>query len=210
MPPRRLTQHQKALAWARTKIGQHERPVGSNRGPFVELCQRSTWLGGTGWPWCVSFWVKAWTQAGRKLPYRGAGAYEFLRWHQKNLPGWVVPLERAKPGAAVIWNIGAGHQSMLAKPYSRTKPNVVTVDGNVSDRVIECTRPHQLVRGCVDPPGDIGEVPPARPPLFEVVSSASGHKRIYVSTAGAVGKRLPEILRRHPLGVTVRRRKRKA
>jgi hypothetical protein len=206
--PSGLSQHEKALAWARSKVGEKESPPGSNRGKFVQSCQSSTWLGGTSWPWCVSFWVKAWTQAGRKLPYRGAGAYEFLRWHQKNLPGWVVSLEKAKPGAAIIWNIGSGHQSMLDKPYKDTKPNVHTVDGNVSDMVALRVRDHKLVRGCVDPPEDVGKVPDARPPLFEVVSSASGHRKIYVSTAGAVGRKLPLILKRHPLGVTVRRHKR--
>jgi hypothetical protein len=202
-----LTQHEKALAWARSKVGERERPVGSNRGPFVQACQASTWLGGTGWPWCVSFWVKAWTMAGRKLPYRGAGAYEFLRWHQQHLPAWVVSIEKARPGAAVIWNIGAGHQSMLDRPYSQTKPQVVTIDGNVSDSVAHRTRHHSLVRGVVDPPEDIGIVKPAKPPLFEVVTSESGHKKIYVSTAGAVAKKLPRILKQHPLGVTIGRRK---
>jgi hypothetical protein len=203
-----MSQHQDALKWARSHMGEHEQPMGSNRGTFVQACQSSTWLGGTGWPWCVSFWVKAWTEAGRKLPYRGAGAYEFLRWHQKNLPAWIVPIEKAKPGAAIIWNIGSGHQSMLDRPFKDTKPNVVTVDGNVGDEVQRCTRDHSRVRGVVDPPEDVGVVVPAKPPLFEVVSSASGHKKIYVSTAGAVGKKLPLILKRHPLGVTVRRHKR--
>ena len=206
--PSGLSQHEKALAWARSKIGQHEQPMGSNRGPFVHSCQASTWLGGTGWPWCVAFWIKAWTQAGRKLPYRGAGAYEFLKWHQKNLPSWVVPLEKAKPGAAIIWNLGSGHLSMLDRPYSETKPMVHTTDGNVSDAVAKRVRDHKLVRGVVDPHEDVGAIKPAKPPLFEVVSSASGHKKIYVSTAGAVGRKLPLILKRHPLGVTVRRKKR--
>ncbi len=208
MSPSGLSQHEKALAWARSNIGKQEVPMGSNKGPFVQMCQASTWLPGTGWPWCVSFWVKAWTQAGRKLPYRGAGAWQFLAWHQQHLPNWVVSLEKAKPGAAVIWNFGSGHQSMLAKPYKLTKPNVVTIDGNVSDMVAQKTRDHKLVKGVVDPPEDVGIVKPAKPPLFEVVGSESGHKRIYVSTARGVGKKLPQILKRHPVGVTIRRKKR--
>ncbi len=203
-----MTQHARALAWVVSHIGEHEVPMGSNTGPFVVSCQRATWLGGTRWPWCVATWVKAWTFVGRKLPYRGAGAYATLAWHQKNLPGWVVPLERAKPGAAVIWNIGAGHLSMLEKPYSQTKPMVHTVDGNVSDQVKRCVRHHSLVRGVVDPPEKVVLVKPAKPPLFEVVTSESGHKVLYVSTAAAVGKKLAGILKRNP-NVTIRRRKRK-
>ena len=201
-------QHQKALAWARSKVGEREVPAGSNTGPFVRLCQASTWLGGSRWPWCVAFWVKAWTVAGRKLPYKGAGAYSTLDWYRSHLPGWVVSLEKAKPGAAVILNEGSGHLAMLNKPW-KPGQKVNTVNGNVHDSVDYVDWPASIVRGVVDPPEDIGKVPDARPPLFEVVTSASGHKRIYVSTAGAVGKKLPAILKSHPLGVTVRRHKRK-
>lgn len=206
--PSGLTQHEKALAWARSKVGQTEHPPGSNRGRFVQACQAATWLGGTSWPWCVSFWVKAWTEAGRKLPYRGAGAYEFLRWHRQHLPGWVVPLERAKPGAAVIWNIGSGHQSMLDKPFKDTKPNVHTVDGNVSDQVKRCVRHHSHVRGVVDPPKDIGVVKPAKQPRYEIVTSESGHTVLVVSARPLkqLQKFLPRVMRNH-VQVTIRRRK---
>ena len=192
----------------RRNIGHHEHPPGSNRGAFVQRCHAATWLGGTGWTWCVAAWVKAWTAAGRKLPYRGAGAYATLDWYRKNLPGWVVPLEKAQPGAAVIFNIGSGHLGMLDKAYRFTKPSVGTVDGNVSDALERRVRDRSLVRGVVDPPRDIGTLKPVKPPLFEVVGSESGHKKIYVSTAGAVAKKLPAILKRHPLGVTIRRRRR--
>jgi hypothetical protein len=41
--------------------------------------------------------------------------------------------------------------------------------------------------------------------VFEVVGSESGHRIIYVSGATAVGRRIPQILRRHA-NITIRRR----
>lgn len=205
-----LNQHEKALAWVRSKVGEQEHPMGSNRGPFVQSCQAATWLGGTGWPWCVATWVKAWTVAGRKLPYRGAGAYEFLRWHQQHLPGWVRPLEKARPGAAVILNVGAGHLAMLNKPWKHGE-KVNTVNGNVHDSVDYVEWDPHLVRGVVDPPEDIGVVPPAKKPRYEIVTSESGHAVLIVSDRplGQLTKFLPKVLKKHRQ-VTIRRHKKKA
>jgi hypothetical protein len=204
-------QHAKAVSWAVNRLGQREEPLGSNTGPFVRQCQEATWLAGSRWPWCVAFWIKAWKTAGRKLPYLGAGAYAMLDWYRKHLPGWVVPIERAKPGAAVIYNVGSGHCAMLERFYSETKPYVATIDGNVSDMVARRSRHVSLVRGVIDPPErDIGAVKPAKPPVFEVVTSESGHKKlIYASGARAVGRKLPALLKRYGGlgGITIRRRK---
>lgn len=201
-------QHHKALEWAESKEGQREIPMGKNRGPFVELCQHATWLGGTGWPWCVAFWIKAWTVAGRKLPYLGAGAYEFLRWHKQHLPGWVVPLAKARPGAAVILNVGAGHLAMLARAWHPGE-KVRTINGNVHDSVDYVDWDAHLVRGVVDPAEDIGIVKPAKKPRYEIVTSESGHAVLIVSDRplGQLSKFLPKVLKKHRQ-VTIRRKKR--
>lgn len=201
------TQHAAVVAWLTKNLGQHEVPAGSNTGPFVQSCQAATWLPGSRWPWCVATWVKAWTVAGRKLPYLGAGAYSMLAWYKANLPKWVVPLKDAKPGAAVILNIGAGHCATLAKPYTGG-PTVSTIDGNWGDQVARVEHPTNLVRGVVDPPEkQLGVIPTAKPPVFEVVTSASGHaKLVYASGAKAVGKKLPQLLNRFG-GLTIKRRK---
>jgi hypothetical protein len=157
----------------------------------------------------VATWIKAWTEAGYKLPYKGAGAYEFLKWHQNNLPAWVVPIEKAKPGAAVIWNLGSGHLSTLEKPFSETKPMVHTVDGNVSDMVARRVRSHTIVRGVVDPPEKIvGVIKPVKVPKYEVVSSETGHTVLVVSgrPLKQLQKFLPKVLRNH-VQVTIRRAK---
>lgn len=209
-------QHTRALAWAKAQEGKHEVPPGSNTGPFVRMCQRATWLAGTRWPWCVAFWIKAWRETGRALPYLGAGAYAMLAWYHSHAPTWVVPLERAKPGACVIFNIGAGHAAMLERPYLETKPYVHTIDGNVSDQVAPRVRPASLVRGVVDPP-EVSKLPPQdlpepqlrRRPLFEVVTSESGHaKVVYVSGERAISRKLGTLLNRYG-GLTIRRHKRR-
>lgn len=204
------TKHEKALAWMTKNLGQHENPAGSNTGTFVQSCQAATWLPGTRWPWCVAAWVKAWKVAGLKLPYLGAGAYAMLDWYKAHAHSWVVPIDKAKPGAAVIFNVGSGHVAMLAKPYARTKPNVVTRGGNEGDAMREVTRHVSLVRGVVDPPEQIApkqRPKQAKPPVFEVVTSASGHKKVvYVSGQKAISRRLGKLLNRYG-GITIRRRK---
>ncbi len=202
------TQHQKALGWLRENVGQHENPMGSNRGTFVQFCQSATWLKGTGWPWCVATWVRAWTVAGRKLPYLGAGAYQMLDWYQRNLPGWVVPLNKAKPGAAVILSEGAGHCCMLEKPYDGGR-YVYTIDGNWGDSVCRPNPPHlaAIVRGVVDPPERvISPIPIAKKPVYEVVTSANGTKVVYVSGVKAISNKLPQLLKKYGKGIIIRPR----
>jgi hypothetical protein len=201
------TQHQKVVAWLRDHVGETEHPDGSNRGRFVQSCQAATWLRGSGWPWCVATWVKAWTVAGRKLPYLGAGAYQMLDWYERNIPAWVVPLARARPGAAVILNIGAGHLATLEHPYDG-HGLVHTIDGNWGNAVTRVSHPVSQVRGVVDPPEKVtSPIKIAqKPPVYEVVTSASGHKVVYVSGVKAISNKLPQLLKRYGKGIIIRRR----
>lgn len=201
--------HAKALARARAdlKAGVKEVPLtvpSSNTGPRVREMQAHTWLGGTGWPWCVAACITWAEEAGFVLPYQGAGAYAYLDWAKQN--GWTCTLGQAVPGDFIVFNIGAGHIAMLATPVGGVS-QVHTIDGNSSDRVKENLRSVKLVRGVVHLP-EKHTVPKAKPPLFEVVTSENGHRVLYVSTASRVGKKLPAILARHAR-VTIRRRKRK-
>jgi hypothetical protein len=190
------------FALAEYQHGVREDPPGSNTGPRVREYQAATWLGGTGWPWCCAFAVWCWQKAlGRPLPYRGAGAYAWLDWARK--AGWVVDAQHAIPGDFVVFNIGAGHMAILREPVTRGE--VLTVDGNVSDAVGLRSRTLSTVRGFVHIPEQPVAVE-ARPPMFEVITSETGYKVIYVSGANAVAKRLPGFLRRHPV-LTIRRRR---
>jgi hypothetical protein len=108
------------------------------------------------------------------------------------------------PGDLVVFNIGAGHMGILREPVTSSDWFVYTVDGNVDDAVRLRVRPIDTVRGFVHIPEE-PVAAQAKPPMFEVIGSASGHKVIYVSGANAVARRLPQFLRRHPV-LTIRRR----
>lgn len=199
----RYPKHDAALASAIADIGEHERPLGSNSGPRVKTYQAACWGNGTGWPWCVAFWLYHTLAAGLDMPYRGAGAYALFDWAKAH--GWNRPLGEAIAGDAVVFNIGAGHVGMFKELRGQT---VITVDGNTSDRVQQVTRPVGLVRGVVHVPEEPVPVPKPKGPVFEVVSSESGHKVVrFVGRDTTIGKKLPKFLKRHG-AVTVRRRKR--
>lgn len=184
-------QHGAALRWKLAHLGEHEIPMGSNTGPFVLECQRATWLAGTGWPWCVASDQAAWAYgAGRALPWRGAGAYAFLDWALR--VGWAAHLNALVPGDEIVWNVGAGHASMLALPYAETTPNVVTVDGNVGDAVRLCSRPSTLARGGIhvpERPAKTHAKLAPKTPRRETVTSHSGHAVSVHTTAAAVWPR---------------------
>lgn len=200
-----MTKHEKAVEWMSKNVGQHEQPMGSNTGPFVRECQAATWLPGTSWPWCCAAVIKAWTVAGLPTPWKGAGAWALLDWYQQNLPKCVVPLTKARPGSAVVFNIGTGHVGILEKAYTFGQA-VHTIDGNWGDAVTRVAHPVNLVRGVVDP-AEAGTPPPGKPKRWEVATSASGHtKVVYVSGEKAVSKKLGQLLNRFG-GVTIRRAK---
>jgi hypothetical protein len=207
MPAATYPKHRKAVAIAEKdrKAKVQEVPLGSNRGPRVYEMQQHTWLGGTGWPWCVASCITWAEEAGLEIPYRGAGAYDYHRWAERN--GYTVPLARAIPGDFVVWNVGAGHMSMLRKAW--TGGDVLTIDGNVSNKVDHRARDSSLVRGgtVIRLPEKPVTTPKVRPPVFEVVTSAAGTKVIYVSGARAIGKRLAKFLKKYPGGVVIRRKK---
>ena len=191
-------EHGRALAWARAQLGRHEIPIGSNSGPFVRLCQRATWLPGTGWPWCVAFYMAAWRYGAKVTPWwLGAGAYAFLDAARKS--GHAVSLVDAEPGDAVIFNLGAGHCAMLEEKYDGSG-GVRTIDGNWANSVMRVEHPASEVRGCVC----VTEVvqigaSPARPRMFEVATSASGERKVvYVSGTKAIARKLAALLKRFP------------
>jgi hypothetical protein len=208
--PPRHPQHAAALEFARRELerGVREEPPRSNTGPRIRWYQRHTWLAGTRWPWCVAFFLTAWAEgAGRKLPYPTAGAYDLAKWARAH--GWVSDAKHATPGDGVVFKIGTGHIGLL-EHVNLAAGNVTTIDGNVSDRVGRHTRPLSTVHTFVHVPETPKSAPDPKPPakpVYEVVTSASGHaKVVYVSGSKAVSRKLGAILNRYG-GVTIRRRK---
>lgn len=152
-------------------IGQHENPMGSNRGFFVEQCQHDTFLGGTGWPWCAAFVCKIAKDCGVPLAFNSASAHGLADHHQP------IHLQLSKAGDIVDFNIGAGHTGILV---GHGPPGfVTTIDGNWGDKVQRVQHPTNLIRKVWRIPGVDGSVPPKkkRKPLWVVATSASGGKQ---------------------------------
>lgn len=172
-----MSQHERVLQIAEQELGVHEQPMGSNRGPRIQVFQHASWLSGTGWPWCAAFFDFCTEKAGITLTYRGAGAYAWDAYARKQ--HWSVPLAKAVPGDGVVLNIGAGHMAIF-KHLNKT--TVTTIDGNWGDKVTEVDHPRSQVRGVVHVP-EKHAAPAPPPPVFEIVTSASGHA-VVVFTGG--------------------------
>jgi hypothetical protein len=112
-----------------------------------------------------------------RFPWRTAGSFDLLKRAHK--AGWAVPIEKAIPGDACVWNIGKGHCSMFERFDAKAKM-VHTIDGNWGDKVVRVAHPVSQLRGCVHihESRDAHPVKPATPPIFEVVTSASGTQEI--------------------------------
>lgn len=183
--------------------GHHEVPLGSNRGPFVSLCQNSTFLGGTGWPWCAAFVCKVAKDCGVPLAYNGAGAHDIADHHM------AVSLATAHAGDVVDFNIGSGHTGILV---SKGPPGfVTTIDGNWADAVVEVQHPVNVIRKVWRIPGVNGlpARPRARHRWWVIATSASGHRVVLLRTPRRRG--VLRWLHHHTLlnhGITISRRKR--
>jgi CHAP domain-containing protein len=195
--------HDKVVEWAKSEIGTQEIPLGSNRGPKVEWYQSHDWLAGVGYPWCVCFFLTAWAEGAHKpLPIPTPGAHDFFARYKKL--GWAVDRHKVTPGDAVIWNVGSGHLSM----FLRFEGNiVVTVDGNVSDRVMIRKRNISLVRGFIHVPEVHVAVAP-KIPLFTVTTSVNGHRKMVLTrkTYKAIAKVMPKLVAKYN-SITITRSK---
>lgn len=201
--PVKYPRHAAVVAWAKKELGVHEEPPGSNTGQRVRFYQAHTWLEGTRWPWCAAFVDTAWeVGGGYKLPWPSAGAHNI--GDLAHAAGWTVPIGKLIPGDLVDWNIGSGHISI----FLRYKNGIVhTIDGNVSDQVDYRERSASLVRYAVHVPEKAVAVPVPRVPMFEVIGSESGHRKVvYVSGANAIERKLGQLLNRYG-GLTIRPRK---
>ena len=203
--------HEGAVSYARSQLGVYE--TSSNRGGIqrtnprggVDYYQEHDFLAGIGYPWCVSFALTCWEEgAGYRLPYRTAGAYDMFSWAKR--VGWARNSGDCQPGDLIVWNIGAGHLSMLEL---NSVSALITIDGNSSNRVQRVTRSRSQVRGGIHIPEQ-----PAGPvyvyePFWVVTTSVNGKKRVVLSQF-ATRKRFLGLFARLALkydrkGLTIRR-----
>jgi len=197
---------------AATHIGQAESPLGSNRGTFVEACQRATFLAGTGWPWCAAFVCYVAAQAGVRLSYASASANGLADHYVSQ--GCAVSINHAHGGDVADFNIGSGHTAII-EAVDLEHGVVHTIDGNWGDRVERVVHPISSIRRIWRIPGVAAQGPaPHKPklPPWVVATSAHGHRKIVFRASTKKG--LLRWLRHHtieriaPNGVTITRAKR--
>lgn len=126
---------------SQTQLGIFEHPMNSNSGPEVEsFYQRSTFLKGTGWPWCAAFMCYVFKTAASKpgiehsfkLPMT-AGAYDFENWARNNSHYVEIiksPFNKILPGDVIIFNFG--HIGLSISEIKNGR--IDCVEGNTDDR----------------------------------------------------------------------------
>ncbi len=92
-----------------SETGVREIPLNSNRGPDVEKYQASTWLDGSGWPWCAAFICWGIQQLDTKydLPFERpetAGAWDFERWARTQNLKLFKPREKIQAGDILVYS----------------------------------------------------------------------------------------------------------
>jgi hypothetical protein len=124
-----------ALRIARGYVGQHEQPLGSNRGPFVDECNRIAGVP-AGSFWCMAFVYRCVTEAVTELGLsaipmpRTASCSALYRWARDN--GRLV--SRPEPGDIFLCiggELGHYHTGFVVKLLANERFS--TVEGNSND-----------------------------------------------------------------------------
>lgn len=132
---------------AEAEVGTVEEPLGSNTGERVRAYQGSTYLAGTGWPWCAAFWCWCLRAAGvpKEVAWQIASPSVARSCDNARALGLICP---PRPGAAIAWygvHVEILHSYMGGGVWR-------TIGGNTGDAVRHRTR---SVAGAVvfGPPG---------------------------------------------------------
>jgi hypothetical protein len=118
----------RAVAIARSQLGVHEVPDGSNDGPRVRMYQRVT--GAFLAPWCASFvqWVYVRAGIGMLRAQFPAHVFTIVRWAHEHAMVHALP----RKGAAVAFLRSLGHIGIVERV---TKTGFYTIEGNTSNGV---------------------------------------------------------------------------
>lgn len=117
----------KIVSRARSQIGVHEIPDGSNDGARVRVFQRVT--GAFRAPWCASFvqWVLQ-GSIGHTIANRSAGVFYIVDWARRHALAHALP----RVGAAVAYLRNLGHIGIVEKV---TSTGFYAIEGNYSNSV---------------------------------------------------------------------------
>lgn len=127
------------VADARTQVGQHEEPMGSNESPRISE-YRSAVQGAVVGPWCADFASWAAAQAGIPLGDHGEGFQSVAAlWSWAESSGRAVPAATGKPeaGDLIVW--GSEHVGIIES----VEPDgtIHTIEGNSNNEVAQRTYP---------------------------------------------------------------------
>jgi hypothetical protein len=127
------------VAAARTQVGQHEEPMGSNEGARISE-YRGAVQGAVVGPWCADFASWSAAQAGIPLGENGEGFQSVAAlWSWAESSGRAVPASSGTPeaGELIVW--GSDHVGIIES----VDPDgtIHTIEGNSSDEVAQRTYP---------------------------------------------------------------------
>ena len=199
-----MTVAKRIIAAAELELGVHEIPAHSNSGARVKQYQATTWLPGTGWPWCVAFaWT--WLVWGQVLhtpcPYPTASVEQLEAWAR--LHGWAAIDPR--PGDLAC--LGHGRHVTIVHHLLPGGVRFAGIGGNQSDSVRISEYARSDISTLVRVPASYGKLPYAPAPRYEVVRG-EGEKAHVVFTGGkldATVGRAQRALARGARVVTIRR-----
>lgn len=195
-----MTTPEAIVAKARSQLGIHEQPDGSNDGPQIRNYQAVT--GAYRAPWCASFaqWVLAQCGVG-PVADRTASAYYLGNYARKH--GWTIA--NPEPGCVVVYHLGQGHVGIVENVIDHD--HFVAVEGNAGNAVREEPRQRSVVYCFIRVPG-VKPKPTIRLlPRFEVVSSSGGHAVVRAKWGkwSKVGPQIPRLAAKYR-DVRVRRK----
>jgi hypothetical protein len=162
---------------AEAELGCTENPPGSNRGQCVQRYQATTWLPGSGWPWCVAFaWTYVvWTKVLRKpCPYPTASVEQLESWARTH--GWSVPVGMLRRGDLACLNHGE-HVTIVHHPLPRGEA-FAAIGGNQGNQVKISEYPRSAITTLIRVPVRLSPVPAAKPPRYEVVRGEGGQRKV--------------------------------
>ena len=131
------------------EIGTCEEPLGSNRGPKVDIYNGPDNLG---FPWCANFASWCWSHADGGSPFgKLASVIKIRDWGARH--GHLIgAIDRLLPGD--IWGIlrtdGHGHCGLVTAP-ELSGESISSVEGNCSNSVRGTTRPRAQLTFIVRP-----------------------------------------------------------
>jgi hypothetical protein len=149
-----------ALAWARSKLGVREEPLGSKRGREIDEWQRACGL--LGYPWCGAFVAAALRAGGLEPPREIVWTPTLLEWARAGRHGFTLrPWSERVPGDLVLFSFEkteweVNHVGLLDLDRTHTIEGNTTPEGSTGHAaggvVVRRARSAADVVGCARPP----------------------------------------------------------